>query len=132
MRNRAHLRLLLGSVCGFILSCASAPDNRAAVDQADVLRSFRASAEAYKHCFRAASKRKRGLYGRLVFDFYIDKEGFVERELIDRKKSNFPPYPPFDSCALGVLKTQQFNKPRHGKPVQVFHPLTFSKNRKNK
>lgn len=124
---------ILVTLCLLLLSCSKQKKSDAVIaqeyDRQAVRENFVAHQKQYMACYQQALLKEKTARGKIVLDFVIMDDGFVDDQMVDRQKSTFNPYiPDFEKCLLAVLKTQKFPEAPKGIEMQIFYPMMFDNN----
>jgi outer membrane biosynthesis protein TonB len=89
------------------------------LDKADIRRAIKQHMSAISACYEKALPNSPGLAGRLLVQFFIERDGSVSHS----SASGIDPV--VDQCVADVIKSIQFPAPKGGGGVQVNYPFNF-------
>jgi outer membrane biosynthesis protein TonB len=89
------------------------------LDKAEIRRAIKQHMSAISACYEKALPNSPGLAGRLLVQFFIERDGSVSHS----SASGIDPV--VDQCVADVIKSIQFPAPKGGGGVQVNYPFNF-------
>lgn len=99
------------------------------IDREGIRQTFISHQKELQVCYETALKNNKDIEGKIVFDFVIGPEGKVSKAQVDTKRSTLVSED-LGGCIQKHILSWTFPSPPAKQDVQVYYPMSFSKNKK--